>query len=187
MFIRNALIATAILLAATAGTASAAVLDVTAGTNDGTTLTMPDATISAGTGTTLLVGDFVANAVCPLGSAGCNGLMTLTFGFDVSNVAFDFGFGNPGDSATITGFDSIGNIVGTLLLSLTDGTSSVSLAAFGNLRSILFDNTASTGAGYAYGNISFDPSAVPLPAALPLLLVGLAGLGAVGARRRLVA
>lgn len=187
MFIRNALAAAAILLSVTAGTAAAAVLDLTTATNDGTTLTMPDAAITAGTGTTLQVGDFIANAVCPLGSLGCNGSMTLAFDFDVSNVAFDFGFGDPGDSATITGFDSIGNVVGTLLLSLTGGTDVASLAAFGTLRSILFDNTAASGFGYAYGNISFDPSAVPLPAALPLLLGGLAGLGALGARRRKLA
>ena len=184
MFIKHSLFAAAVLLSVTAGTADAAVLDVTTGTNDGTTLTMPDATITAGTGTTLLVGDFIANAVCPLGNFGCNGSMTLTFDFDVSNVAFDFGFGNLGDSATITGFDSIGNVVGVLLLSLISGTDTASLAAFGTLRSILFDNTASTGAGYAYGNISFETAAVPLPAGLPLLAAGLGLMGLMGRKSR---
>ena len=58
------------------------------------------------------------------------------------------------------------------------------LAFAGTAQSIDFGGTTNqTG----YDNITFgsiDPSGIPLPAALPLLLAGLAGLGALGARRR---
>lgn len=153
--------------------AQAAVIDVTAGVLNGTstTLTMPEATITAGAGTTLLVGDFVANAVCPLGNFGCNGLMTLVFNFDVTNVSFDYGFGNNGDSAQLSVFDGLGGFLGLFGLNSTAGVAAADLSAFGTMRTIVFDNSAATGAGYAYGDINYR--AVPLPSMLPLMLTGL--------------
>lgn len=133
--------------------------------------------ITAGSGTTLWVGDFVSNAVCPYGSAGCNGSMTLTFGFDVNNVSFDYGFGNTGDSALVQAYDSFGTLLSTIILSLDSGVAFADLSSIGTLRSLVFDNTAATGAGYAYGNITYT-AAVPLPASLPLLLAGLGGIAA---------
>ena len=154
--------------------AQAAMIDLPGGTNDGTTLTTPEATVTAGPNTTLLVGDFVANAVCPLGTAGCNGSMTLTFNFDVNGVSFDYGFGNDGDSAQLSIYDGLGALLGSLGLNLTSGVASADLSGFGTLRSIVFDNTAATGAGYAYGNINYNP--VPEPTTLPLLLAALGGI-----------
>lgn len=155
--------------------AQAAVIDLTAGTNNGTTLTTPEATITAGAGTTLFVGDFIANAVCPAGTAGCNGIMTLTFNFDVTNVSFDYGFGGVGDSALLSIFDSLGGLLGTRALTSTSGVVlNEDLSVFGPLRSIVFDTTAATDAGYAYGDITYTAAAVPLPPTLLLLLSGLA-------------
>ena len=53
------------------------------------------------------------------------------------------------------------------------------------LTQLLFDDVGGT--GYVIGRLVLEGnfvSQVPLPAALPLLLGGLAGLGALGARRR---
>lgn len=163
----------------------AAVIDLVSATNDGTTLTATDAVIVAGAGTTLLVGDFAVNAVCPLGALGCNGLMTLTFNFDVLDVSFDYGFGNTGDSALVSVFDMLGTLLGSLSLTSTSGVASDSVSGFGAFRSLVFDNTASTGAGYAYGNINYNRvAAVPLPASLPILLGGLAGLALLRRRQQ---
>lgn len=178
-------VTSAVALLTFAGAANAAVLDLESALNDGTTLFADGAVIVADPSTTLAVGDFVTNAVCPLGGFGCNGSMTLTFDADVNSVMFEYGFGNVGDSATLSIFDGLGGLLGTVLLTLDLGVSSANLSGFGTLRSILFDNTASTGAGYAYGNISYLPGAavVPLPASLPLLLAGLGGLAVLRRRK----
>jgi hypothetical protein len=107
--------------------------------------------------------------------------MTLTFDMDVSNVNFEYGFGDDGDSAALTIFDGLGAIIGFLALDLTAGTSFADLSGFGTLRSILFDNSASTGLGYGYGNINYE--AIPLPATLPLLLAASGALVALRRRR----
>ncbi len=182
--IRNAIAAAAFALAASSATA--AQLDFTTGVLSGgdTILTMPEATVTAAPGSTLTVGDFVPNAVCPV-TSGCEGAMTLTWNFDVRNVSFEYGFGNPGDVATLTLLDSMMNAVDTVVLTLTSGTATEDLSALGVFRSIMFDNTGSTGAGYAYGNVTFDRATgvVPLPAALPLLLSGVAGLALLRRKR----
>ena len=165
------------------GAAQAATIDFTTASNDGATIVAAGATVTAGFGTTLLIGDFTANAVCPLGNSGCNGLMTLTFDQDVSGVNFFYGYGDAGDSALLSIFDSGGTLLGFYNLDSTSGVAFADLSSFGTLRSIIFDNVASTGAGYAYGDISYDPAAVPLPAALPLVLAGLGGIAALRARR----
>ena len=136
-------------------------------------------------GSTMIIGDFVANATCALGGQGCNGVFTLTFDFDVMNVMFDYGFGNGGDVATLSIFDGLGGLLGNLLLNSDSGVASADLSSFGTLRSILFDNSASTGFGYAYGNISYEPATapVPLPASMPLLMAGLAGVALLRRKR----
>lgn len=162
---------------AAASTAQAAQLDFTTGvlSMGDTVLTMADAVATADVGT-LSVGDFDANALCPAFS-GCEGKMTLTWNYDVENVSFDYGFGNPGDIAELTFMDAMMNVVGMLTLNSDSGVVTEDVSAFGVFRSIMFDNTASTGAGYAYGLVNFDRAqVVPVPAALPLLASGLAGL-----------
>ena len=173
-------------LALAASSASAATLDFTSGviSGFGTVLTMPEATVTAGPGTTLSVGDFISNAVCPLSSGGCVGAMTLTWNFDVENVGFEYGNGSPGDFATVTAFDASNSSVGSVALTLTSGTSSEDLSGLGVFRSLEFDNVGATGAGYAYGNVTFDRATViPLPASLPLLLGAFGGLALMRRKR----
>jgi len=166
-----------------AGTASAVTLDFTTATNDGTTLVAAGATVTAGAGTTLAVGDFISNALCPLGDDGCNGLMTLVFDANVMNVMFDYGFGDAGDSALLSIFDAMGSLIGQLGLNSESGVQSADLSSFGTLRSILFDNSAAGGRGYAYGDITYDIAPIPLPATLPLLLAAAGALVALRPRR----
>lgn len=177
-------ITTFAMFMAFSGSAQAAVIDLVNATNDGTTLTATDAVITAGPFTALKVGDFIDNSVCPLGGEGCNGIMTVLFNFDVANVKFDYGFGNLGDSSSLTILNSVNAILGFLNLTSTEDVATADLSSFGTIRSILFNNTASSGAGYAFGNISYDPaSVVPLPGSLPLLLAGLGGLALLRRRR----
>lgn len=176
---RNFVSVTAVAVAVSASGASAAQLDFVGGVLSAgdTVLTMPEATIVADAGTTLGIGDFVPNAVCPL-TSGCEGAMTLTWNFDVENVNFEYGFGNEGDVATVTAYDSAMAFVGEVVLTLTSGTALEDLSGLGVFRTLYFDNTESTGAGYAYGNVNYDRAvgAVPVPASLPLLLAGLGGM-----------
>ncbi|MGS4946936.1 VPLPA-CTERM sorting domain-containing protein [Meridianimarinicoccus sp. RP-17] len=170
-------------IAVTGAAADAAQLDFTAGVLSGgnTVLTMPEAVLTAGSGATLIVGDFVANASCAIiPASGCVGVMTLTWNFDVENVSFDYGFGNDGDFATVTALDASMATVGSVFLDLESGTANEDISALGVFRSLVFDNTGAAGAGYSYGNVNFDRAIVdapiPLPAALPLLMGGIAGL-----------
>lgn len=169
---------------AASGSAEAAVIDFVNATTVGTTLFATDATVTPGASTGLIVGDFIDNAICPAGGEGCNGIMTILFDFDVNNVMFQYGFGDEGDVATLSIRDALGALIGLVTLNSDDGVASADLTSFGSIRSILFDNSASTGFGYAYGDINYvAASVVPLPASLPLLLAGLGGLALLRRRR----
>lgn len=183
--IRYFLAATAV--AVSASSVDAAQLDFTSGVLSGgdTILTMAEATLTAGPGSTLIVGDFIGNAACAVMS-GCTGTMTLTWNFDVENVSFEYGFGGSGDIATITALDAAMATVGSVFLNLESGTATEDLSSLGVFRSLVFDNTGAAAAGYAYGNVNFDRAVdapIPLPAGLPLLMGGIAGLALLRRKR----
>lgn len=162
----------------------AGLLDLTNGGtlsgNQGSQVVLPDATIDLITGDFLIIGDFDSNAVCALTQGqGCVGSFSLTWNVDVSNVTFDYGFADPGDSAAVSLFDALDNFLGSVTLSATSGIANEDLSGFGSLRKIEFDTTASTGAGYSFGLINFDvadAAVVPSPSVLTLFSLGLAGL-----------
>jgi hypothetical protein len=168
-----------------AGSAGAAVIDFTTATNDGTTVVATGATAVAALGSELVIGDFAANTICALGGSGCNGIFTLTFDADVLSMSFDYGFGDEGDIATLSIFDSLMALVDTVVLNSEADVATYVLSGIGNFRSILFDNSTAAGNGYAYGNIEYDSAAVvPLPATLPLFLAAMAGLGLLRRKRQ---
>lgn len=94
-----------------------------------------------------------------------------------------------------TGADVLvnGTSVGSIQTFGPDNFQLVDLGSFSGIAGLLTETTtvtinpsAGTGDGYIidYASITYDTATVPLPAALPLLLAGLGGLGAMRARRK---
>ena len=100
--------------------------------------------------------------------------MRITFTSAVSNLMFQVFGAQNGDSVFITAF----NGASTLGSATFTTNSTVDFSGFGTISSLFFDDS-STAAGMGYGNFTFDAAItqVPLPASLPMLVAGLAGLG----------
>ncbi|MFT6774403.1 MAG: hypothetical protein ACJA1L_002115 [Paracoccaceae bacterium] len=91
---------------------------------------------------------------------------------------------DPSRSLVFTGNIAGGGAVSATLLS--DGVFGFEgylFSGFTGLSLVVFTVTAADGAIFQYDNIVVQASAVPLPAALPLSLLGLAALGLIGRRR----
>lgn len=121
------------------------------------------------------------NAGSYYSSVGNDSSLTYTFGASDS-ISFLWGTPDGGNNDLI--FHLVGG--GTAAFTATslgvpgDGSSHfVTIGDVGIFNSVTF---ASDQRAFEFGNLS--ATAVPLPAALPLLLVGLTGLGAVGRRRK---
>lgn len=120
------------------------------------------------------------------------------FAFDVSNVSIDLGdLGSDPDRLFLWAWDAALNLIGftELDISATDSTMHTLSLAFTNIRSISFGTIGALfpgdpnglGLGGIYAdNLTYTrtPSEVPVPAAMPLLLLGLGGLGVMGLGRK---
>ena len=153
----------------------------------------------------------VGNEACGI-SGGPNGTSSLVrstvpdvldsywvavFDFDVSNVSIDLGdFAADPDRLFLWAWDAANNFLGSVELDTlaSDNTMHTLSLAFTNVRSISFGTIGALfpgdpnglGLGGIYAdNLTYTrtPSEVPVPAALPLLLTGLGGLGMMGLRR----
>lgn len=172
-----------------------------------TTTTLEDFDGEAGqNGATVTLPMFTATE-----SGGINGVVTFQQGdfggaFDFAIVSEDeaLGYDDNGSSLlTFSGFASGTTAFGTFISANADATVTVSgstsatfsLAAntpifFGvteavELTSLIFDVTGSPIVGFDDVRIgTANEGVVPLPASLPLLIAGLAGLGYAGRRRR---
>lgn len=148
-------------------------------------LALPNATLTNLTGSTILVGLGAAGQsdgfcfIAPNSSCEADG--QIDFLSPIQNLTFDVDGWNPGDTVSISAFfgaNFLGSIVAT-------ANGMLDFSGFGTLDRLFFDDN-STGAGVGYSTFSFEPASavVPLPAAAPLLLGGLAALGLFGRRRR---
>jgi len=144
---------------------------------------------------TFITGDG-SNPTSPVlsGTPRFNGGIAILFDTLVAGVGFDGGFFNAANSTGITAFGADGTLLGTVtnngtgieFLGLVLDTGEALIAG------VFLDLVGAEPAGFAIDNLRFGvagqvtvPGAeVPIPAALPLFLAGLAGLHAVGRRKK---
>ena len=129
-----------------------------------------------------------ANPTSPVlsGSPTFNGPIAVLFSTDQYGVGFDAGFFDDVGSTAITAFDRSGNLLGSVS---NEGTGIEFLGLINDnptavIAGVFLDLIGAESAGFAIDNLRFgvvgevvETSDVPVPAALPLLAVSLAGFG----------
>lgn len=149
------------------------------GPNNPSLRTFADLNVGGRT-TYLLAADETNSGAC------CNNPLEVLFANPTDNLSFNIVSDEDADSdATIQFFNSIGTSIVFLTLS---GNGQVkddffSFSGLNGVTRVVF--TPNDPAGLGYDDFTFDSvSAVPVPAALPLFLSGLLGLGAIARRRK---
>ncbi len=138
-------------------------------------------------------GSFGGDAVY-IGVDSGTGYAELTFSSLISSFG---GFWNYapgfGDNPVVSAFDTLGNLLGAFDLSVVAPISTPGafnafafrglVSDMADIRTIRFGGSYILLAGTADGSVPPTPP-IPVPAALPLMLLALGGLGTVGLRRR---
>ena len=104
---------------------------------------------------------------------------TIDFSSTIKDLTFDADGWNPGDFVAISAYLGA-SLLGTITVT---ANGLLDFSSFGLLNSLEFADS-SQAAGVGWSTFSFtEVAAVPLPATLPLLALGLLGVGAVARRR----
>lgn len=109
----------------------------------------------------------------------------IKFDFLAEVDAFAFNLGGHDTTWTLTGYSSSGSQIGALVINAIGSSNQgqyYGLAAAGISRAEL--TTTLSNDYILLDNFTYDVSVVPIPAALPLFLSGLAGLGFLARRRK---
>lgn len=116
----------------------------------------------------------IDGSICALSTSNWNCANDLYIGFQapVTDLSFDVGGYGYGDFVKVSVFDGAGDF--TDRFNIHRG-GSFDLSGYGSISGLFFDDR-SRASGVSYGNFDYV-AAVPLPASLPLLLAGIAGLG----------
>lgn len=128
------------------------------------------------------------------GTPRFNGPIALLFDIDQFGVGFDGGFFNAAGGTAITAFDRAGNLLGRVS-NVGTGIEFLGLVSQdADIAGVFLELVGVEPAGYNIDNIRFgqrgqiidptDPNPVPLPASLPLLLIGVGGLAAMRRRKK---
>ncbi|MFN0102024.1 MAG: PEP-CTERM sorting domain-containing protein [Bryobacteraceae bacterium] len=180
--------AVAIVITAAMGVrADGATLDFSVFASGNTGLSVLDVgaatvTISGGTVFVYRPGDFGAfttsGGLCALSGGSCQTDWRLDFDFGVTNLMFESAFFNPVDFVSVEYFDGATSL-GSIPVA-ANGT--FDLSSVPRITSLVF-NDSSTGAGFGFGDFSFDRAGSAIPEPATLLLLGM-GLAAIAYRRR---
>ena len=171
-------------------TASAATLDLTGQplgiSNLVPQAVLPEATITALNGSLLLFNGPAADPFfCGLRldlSGSCLGDVSIDFTSLVENLMFDMLGSHPGDTLAVTVLGATNQTLASLTFTNPDQT--IDLSSFGQISGLILSPAGSTGSGTVFRDFTFDVvPTVPVPASLPLLAAGLAGLAALRRRK----
>jgi len=120
-----------------------------------------------------------------MGSA-CETDWEIVFSTAVTDLTFASFAAESGDNVVVSAYNGLSLLTSIVITANT----AIDFSGFGPITRLFF-NDSSTASGIAFGDFLFeqevildDEIAIPLPAAFPLFLAGLAGVGFAGRRRK---